>query len=45
VDSQCRKITEKGYFEHKADFDPAYPGDLTRLISYFKKIKKIEGKE
>jgi hypothetical protein len=41
-DSQCRKIANKGYFEHKADFDPDYPGDLTMLISYF---KKIEGKK
>lgn len=39
-DSQCRKIAEKGYFEHRVDFDPDHPGDLTRLISCFKKIKK-----
>jgi hypothetical protein len=38
-DSQCRKIAKKGYFKHKADFDPDYPGDLTRLISRFKKLK------
>jgi hypothetical protein len=38
-DSQCRKIADKGYFEHKADFDPARPADLTMLISYFKKIE------
>jgi hypothetical protein len=45
VDSQCRKIAQKGYFEYKADFDPDYPGDLTRLIPYFKRIKKPEEKK
>jgi hypothetical protein len=44
-DSQCRKIADKGYFEYKADFDPGHPGDLTRLMSYFKKVKKTEGKK
>jgi hypothetical protein len=40
IDSQCHKIADKGYFEYKADFNPNYPGDLTMLISYFKKVKK-----
>jgi predicted DNA-binding ArsR family transcriptional regulator len=39
-ESQCLKIAKKGYFEHKADFDPDYPRDLTMLISFFKKVKK-----
>ena len=37
-DSQCRKIAGKGYFEHKVNFDPDHPGDLTMLISFFKKV-------
>jgi hypothetical protein len=41
-ESQCFKIAEKGYFEHKADFDPDHPGDLARLISYFRKIENPE---
>jgi hypothetical protein len=38
IDSQCRKIADKGYFEFRAVFDPEYPGDLLRLKAQFKKI-------
>ncbi|MDR3138448.1 MAG: hypothetical protein LBT95_02115 [Treponema sp.] len=44
-DSQCRKIADKGYFEYRVVFDPAHPGDLTRLIPFFKKIKKPGGEK